>query len=142
MDIDPITLTIFFVAALMFVYTRGRIDGRNATITEAKARSEAAMKDAVEKTAAAITSAAAAAVQLSPWPEPDPAFVAPVAIGERFRYLRVNMICTAHVTASPFGGYMPAVRADFQANDGSIGTRVFSGPELVALQAELDRGTP
>lgn len=68
-----------------------------------------------------------------------PTFEAPVAIGAHFRYLGVDMICTAHSHQAPMLPLMYCVKAEYVANDGTVRMAFWPASEMGALSAEINR---
>ena len=60
----------------------------------------------------------------------------PVAIGERFRYLGVEMVCSRH-RIYPYT--FTVVVADYVTNTGNIEQAVFCPVDWISLVAELTR---
>lgn len=122
---DSFLILVGLVGAVLIAYLAGCVDGRAAQSNDQRSRT------GMPPTPVPVPQ--------KPWPDPFPDVPLPVAVGERFVYMRVPMICTAHVMQSPYGGFMPGVIAEYVAGDGKFVSRNFSGPELDALTAELGR---
>lgn len=67
-----------------------------------------------------------------------PPFDPPVAIGAHFRYLGIDMLCTAHSTLTPMGA-LHCVKSEYVATDGVLRMTTFIGAEIDALRSELAR---
>lgn len=102
-----------------------------------------AESDAVAKAAAASATAAPQAPSAVALPEPPrPQQVdLPVAIGNRFTYLGVEMLCVTHtVLTAPFGMPSAGIRAEYVDRDGVVRVAAFLPNDMQALKAELMRG--
>lgn len=102
-----------------------------------------AESDAAAKAAAASASAAPAAPTADVPPEQtrQPQIDLPVAIGNRFTYLGIEMLCTGHtLLLPPFGMPSDGIRAEYVDRDGVLRTAAFVPSDLQALKAELMRG--
>ncbi len=123
---DPFALTMIFIAMAMFAYARGRTDGRREQVI-------AAAKAAIDKAADEMAAAANLTQRL-------PEFKAPVAIGDRFRYLGLDMLCTGHSMQTTMGT-VPCLKSEYVASDGTVRSAVFVGTDIDALRAEVARAS-
>jgi len=121
---DGLTAVLYVAVAFVFIYVRGRVDGRNA-----ERRRTAAPASAVPPPSVTPLPAAVAALM---------AFDPPVAIGMRFTYLGIEMLCTSHLVARPWG-FVPGMLAEYAANDGTVRQTMFAGSEIDALKQEIAR---
>ncbi len=120
---EPFTLTVVFIVVAMLGYARGRHDESRKTAA------------AIDKSVDARVAVEAAKLQTQ---QPAPEFKAPVAIGQRFRYLGLEMLCTSHSFSMPMSLPMACVKAEYVA-DGVVRMAVWPVGELEALQIELNR---
>ncbi len=131
MSMDGYTMLLIGLAVLT-AYMQGRHDGRTKNPTEAALRqAEAAVKSANQAIEAGNAANAIAAAEAA-------AFKSPVAIGERFTYLGIEMLCTEHAVRLPMMLPIPGVCAEYVAN-GQLHSTRFLGAELDALRAEMKR---
>lgn len=123
---------------VLLIYMTGHAAGRKAAVS-ALAESNAGVEQAKSALASANAAVEAATKMARTQLEPTAAFVAPVAVGERFTYLGAQMLCTAHTVGTQFG-LLNGVRAEYLSQLGSVCLTTFTGEELDALKAELERG--
>lgn len=131
----------FFLLALMtiVVYMIGHKDGRKRGDAEVHGKQAHAMK-ALEAANQAVDVATASQKARI---ESVPPFDAPVAIGARFTYLGIEMVCTSHIIlSSSFGHVVPGVKAEYVDCDGRVLGAVFPAHEMEALRAEMARSAP
>ena len=68
--------------------------------------------------------------------EPEPELKPPVQVGQRFKYLGVEMLCTRH---GHFDIPFPVVVADYVSNLGKIETSIFYPCDWPSLESELSK---
>ena len=89
------------------------------------------------------TEDSAPAIPVPPLMHADlPPFDAPVAIGERFHYLGLEMLCLGHQVTTP--GAPPwmalnGIRCEYVAGDGALRSWCFYPSDMAALRAEIER---
>lgn len=138
---DPfIPLALIMTACIVCAYRMGFHSGRAARDSDRPNLGSdvgTAMKAAVESANAQLTTIQQQMAEtLNPKVPED--FVAPVAIGERFVYLGVRMLCTGHMVPRHIG-LVPGVFAEYIAFDGVVRQWAFAATELDALRVEIAR---
>jgi hypothetical protein len=134
--LDPLFQAAFVVLVLLAVFELGKKVGerRGAAIAAAAA---AALQGATPKPPAPPAGAALPTLtDVLPLPNP------PVAVGERFPYLGIELLCLGHYanTVGSPPGTIPGIRAEYVDRDGIIRQTFFRLDEIAALADEIRRG--
>ncbi len=123
-EIDGLQLLVMGVAFGLAGHFLGWRSGWRAGVESEKKR-------AAEKAAA---SPAATAV------EPKVYDVAPVAIGTRFPYLGIEMLCVSHTVRMSPGISMPGMTAEYLDGDGVMRAYYWTPDQFDAVRSEVRRG--
>lgn len=123
----------------VIVYAIGFKDGRRSGDADVKAK-QAHAQTALEAANQAVDIATASQkARLADVPAFDP----PVALGARFTYLGVEMLCIGHYfQLPPFGQMVPGIRAEYVDRDGRVVAAGFPASDMDSLRAEIARSTP
>lgn len=121
------------------VYYIGHKDGRKSGEAEVQAKQATAQKALEAANQAVDIATASQQARIEAAPPFDP----PVALGQRFTYLGVEMLCIGHCFhIPPFGQVVPGIRAEYVDRDGRVISASFPAMDMESLRAELARAVP
>lgn len=102
-----------------------------------KKKAEEAISDAAAAAAGAARQAIGTSTMIPP--AVDPNNPPPVVVGERFYYLGLLMVCTAHCVRMPLGVLAPGMSAEYVDADGLVRGHYWTPEQMSAVRTEIDR---